>query len=48
MPEPRTCHLPNSPALVWIGIECLDQVGAIECHGTAIVVSNMTELGGRR
>lgn len=39
MPEPRTCHLPKSTALVCIGIDCL---------GVDIVVSDITELGGRR
>ncbi len=39
MPEPLTCHLPNITALFCIGRDRL---------GAAIVVSNMTELGGRR
>ncbi len=39
MPEPLTCHLPNITALLCIGIDRLS---------AAIVVSNMTELGGRR
>ena len=39
MPEPLTCHLPNITALFCIGIDR---------HGAAIVVSDMTKLGGRR
>ena len=48
MPEPRTCHLPNNTSPVWIGIEYLDQARANEGHSTDIVVSDMTEPGGRR
>lgn len=39
MPEPLTCHLPNITALFCIGIDRLV---------AAIVVSDATELGGRR
>jgi hypothetical protein len=47
MPEPRTCHLPSSHELVCIGIEDFDQARAFERHGTGIVVSDITEQGGR-
>ncbi len=39
MLEPRTCHLPNNTALFCIGIERL---------GAETIVSDWTELGGRR
>jgi len=47
MPEQRTCHLPNIMALFCIA---LDRLGLIEARHRAadIVVSDMTELGGRR
>ena len=48
MSEPRTYHLPNSTALFCIGVNRLGQAGALQHHGTHIVVSDMTELGGRR
>ncbi len=48
MPEPRTCHLPNMTALFCIGVDHLGQTEALQRHGAEIVVSAMTELGGRR
>jgi hypothetical protein len=39
MPEAHTYHLPNITALFYVGIDGL---------GAGIVVSDMTELGGRR
>ncbi len=39
MSEPRTCHLTYITALFCIGVER---------HGADVVVSGMTELGGRR
>ena len=46
MSKPHTCHLPDITALFCIGLERLGLVEALPCHGTAIVVSAMTELGG--
>jgi hypothetical protein len=48
MPEPRTCHLPNSTALFCIGVDGLGQAKALQRHGADIVFSNMAELGGQR
>ena len=48
MPEPRTCHLPHSTALVCIDIDRLGQPEALQHHRVDIVISDMTELGGRR
>ncbi len=47
MPEPRTCHLPHSTALVCIDIDRLGQPEALQHHSADIVISDMTELGGR-
>ncbi len=48
MPEPRTCHLPHSTALVCIGVDRPGQPEALQHHRADIVISNMTELGGQR
>jgi len=48
MPEPRTCHLPQSTALVCIGVDRLRHAEALQRRGADIVVSSITELGGRR
>jgi hypothetical protein len=48
MPEPRTCHLPHIPALFCIGVDRLGLAEALQRHGADIVVSDITELGGRR
>ena len=48
MPEPRTCYLPHSTALICIGVDRLDQPEALRRHNADIVVSDMTELGGQR
>jgi hypothetical protein len=48
MLEPRTCHLPTSTALFCIGSEHLDLAEVLQRHYPDIVVSNSTELGGRR
>ncbi len=48
MPEPRSCHLPNSTVLFCTGVDGLGQAEALQRHGADIVFSNMTELGGRR
>ena len=48
MPEPRSCHLPNSTVLFCTGVDSLGQAEALQRHGADIVFSNMTELGGRR
>jgi hypothetical protein len=47
MPEPRTRHLPDNNVLVCIGIEYPGQARALERYGTGIVVSDITEHGGR-
>ncbi len=48
MPEPRTCHLPHSTALVCIDTDRLGQPEVLQRHSADIVVSDMTERGGRR
>ena len=48
MPEPRTCHLPNSTALSYIGVDGLGQAEALQRHGADIVFSNMTKQGDWR
>ncbi len=48
MPEPRTCHLSTNTALFCIGVQCLGPVEALQLHCPDIVVSNRTELEGRR
>jgi hypothetical protein len=48
MPEPCTCHLPQSTALVCIGVDRLRHAEALQCRGADIVVSSITELGGRQ
>ena len=48
MPEPRTCHLPQSTAPVCIGVDRLSQPEALQRRGADIVVSSITELGGQR
>jgi hypothetical protein len=48
MPEPRICHLPNSTTLACIGVEHLGLAEALQCQCPGLVVSDITELGGRR
>jgi len=48
MPEPRTCHLPTNTALFCTCVQRLDQSKALQRHCPDIVVSNRTELEGRR
>ena len=48
MPEPRTCHLSTNTALFCTSVQRLDQSKALERHCPDIVVSNRTELEGRR
>ena len=48
MPEPRACHLPHSTALVCIDVDRLRHAEALQRRGADIVVSGITELGGRR
>jgi hypothetical protein len=48
MPEPCTCHLPNSTALFCIDVDGLRQAEALQRRGADIVFSNVTELGGWR
>jgi len=48
MPKPRACHLPMSSALFCISFEHLGQAKSLQGHGVNIVISNSTELEGRR
>jgi hypothetical protein len=48
MPEPRTCHLPNSKTLACIGVDGLGLAEALQRHYPDLVVSDITELGGQR
>jgi hypothetical protein len=48
MSEPRTCHLANIMALFFIDVDRLGQAETLQLHGADVVVSGMTELGGRR
>ena len=48
MSEPRTCHLANITALFCIGVDRLGLVETLQIHSADVVVSAMTELGGRR
>ncbi len=48
MPESRTCQLPKSTGLFCIDINPIGQAEPLQCHGTAIVISSISELGGRR
>jgi len=48
MPELYTYHLPNITALFSIGVGRFGLAEALQHHGADIVVSNMTELEGRR
>jgi hypothetical protein len=48
MSELRTCYLPNITALCCIGVDRLGLAEVLQRHGADIVVSDMTELGGRR
>jgi hypothetical protein len=48
MSEPRTCHLANITALFCIGDDRFRWAGTLQIHGAEVVVSSMTELGGRR
>ncbi len=48
MAEPRTCPLPSMTALFCTGVDCPGQAEELQRHGADIVVSNITELGGRR
>ncbi len=48
MPEPRTYHVPTNTALFCTGVQGLGPVEALQRHCPDIVVSNRTELGGRR
>ena len=48
MPEPRTCHLPNSTALFCTGVDGFGLAEALQRRRADIVFSDMTELGGRR
>ena len=48
MAEPRTCPLPSMTALFCTGVDCSGQAEGLQRHGADIVVSNITELGGRR
>ena len=47
MLEPRTCHLQNITALFCTGVDRLGLAEMLQLHGADIVVSGMTELGGR-
>ena len=48
MSELHTCYLPNSTTLVCIGVNRLGLTEALQRHCPDLVVSDMTELGGRR
>lgn len=48
MPELRTCHLPNITALFCIGLNRLGLIKTLQRQAAGIVVSDMTDMGGRR
>ncbi len=47
MPESRTCQLPKSTRLFCTDIHPIGLAEPLQCHGTAIVISSISELGGR-
>ncbi len=48
MPELPICQLPMILVLVSIRFKHLGQVEALQCHGTDIVITYITEQEGRR
>jgi hypothetical protein len=46
--ESRTCHLAKITVLLCIGVDRLGLAEMLQLHGADVVVSGMTELGGRR
>ncbi len=48
MPEPPICQLPMSSVLVSICFKHLEQVEALQRHGTDIVITYITEQEDRR